>query len=89
MTEVAQPTAEIIPFPLRRTPHWRNIQEIYAGRHNNGKYSKANYAKGVIEANTERLQRLGVAQKYIDSEIASLRALLWRLDGSDDEKVRA
>jgi hypothetical protein len=87
MTDDAQPTAEIIPFPLRRTSHWRNIQEIYAGRHNNGKYSKSNYAKGVIEANTERLQRLGVAQARIDAEIACLEHLFHGY--GETEKKRA
>jgi hypothetical protein len=80
MTDVTQPTAEIIPFPIRRTRSWRNIQEIYAGRHNaTGKYTKANYAKGVLESNTQRLQRLGVAQERIDMEIAALEHLFQRL----------
>jgi hypothetical protein len=86
---VAQQSAEILPFPLRRTPSWRNIQEIYAGRPCNGRYSKANYADGVIKANTGRLQRLGVAPDRIRAEVAQLESLFYRLDGAADEKARA
>jgi hypothetical protein len=87
MTDDTQSGAEIIPFPISRTPSWHNIAEIFAGRPWNGKYSKANYADGVLKANTERLQRLGVAQEHIDAEIAALERLFLQL--GEPEKKRA
>jgi hypothetical protein len=81
-----QPSAEIIPFPLRRTQSWRFIAEEYARRPDNGRYDKTSYADKVVNANAERLQRLGVSQARIDAEIASLQALFYR---DNTEKVRA
>jgi hypothetical protein len=86
-TETPQATAEVIPFPLARTSSWRFIAAEYASRPEKGRYDKAAYAEKVIQGNVERLQRLGVEQKYIDAEIASLERLLFAL--RDDEKKRA
>lgn len=91
MTEAnteTQPSAEIIPFPLRRTQSWRFIAEEYARRPDKGRYDKASYAEKVIQANSERLQRLGVSRPRINAEVASLSSLFYGADNSD-QKVRA
>ena len=75
MTDNTRSTAEVIPFPLRRTQTWRFIVAEHARRPDKGRYDKTAYAAKVIEGNLERLQRLGVAQERIDAEIASLESL--------------
>jgi hypothetical protein len=88
MTETTpQPSAEIIPFPLRRTQSWRFIAAEYARRPEKGRYDKADYAEKVISGNRERLDRLGVAQEHIHDEIAALERLFLRL--GEPEKKRA
>lgn len=88
MTETTpQPSAEIIPFPLRRTQSWRFIAAEYARRPEKGRYDKADYVQKVINGNIERLQRLGVTQQHIDAEIAALERLFLRL--GEPEKKRA
>jgi hypothetical protein len=90
MTDDTQPTAEVIPFPIRRTQSWRNIQDIFAGRPWNGRYSKANYADGVIKANIERLERLGVAPERVAAEVTSLESMFAALfQPQTPAKVRA
>lgn len=84
-----QPTAEVIPFPLRRTSSWRFIADEYARRPVKGRYDKAAYAEKVIAGNVERLLRLGVSQEHIDAEVASLERLFYSLSDADAEKVLA
>jgi len=83
-----KPTAEIVPFPISRTQSGRFIAAEYARRPDKGRYDKTSYAEGVIKANIDRLQRLGVSQARIDAEIASLESIFCRADNTD-EKVRA
>jgi hypothetical protein len=86
----SQPTAQILPFPLLRTESGRFIAAEFARRPVRGRCSRQAYADGVLKVTAERLERLGVAQERIDGELAQLRALFWRIDGSSaDAKARA
>jgi hypothetical protein len=76
-------TAEIFPFPLRATQSWRYIAETYARRRD-----KAAYAKGVIDNNIERMQRLGVAPERAAAEIRELESLFARLDEMKQQQER-
>jgi hypothetical protein len=86
----SRPSAEVIPFPIRRTETGRFIAAEYARRPVKGRYTKAAYADGVLKMTAERLQRLNVSQERIDAEIASLESMFSALSRPyAPKKVRA
>lgn len=80
-------SAEIFPFPLRRTLSWRCIADEHARRQGKAKVA---YAEKVINGNIERLRGLGVSQRRIDAEVASLQSVFDAMSSSQSPaKVRA
>ncbi len=83
-------SAEVFPFPIIRTESGRFIAAEYARRPEKGRYNKAQYGQSVIDGAIERLRRLGVSQRRIDAEVASLQSMFDAMSSPHaPEKVRA